>query len=82
MRPVAPRLETAEEIMVAEEQTEYRTLPAALIARDGHRCHLTRWTFTPDERAAIGAGADLYISHLTGGGPLQPLAPQVGPEGL
>lgn len=56
---------------------------------------LSRWTFTDDELARLlGVDVallrelprsrpreDVYIAHMTGGGSLQPLAPQVGPTG-
>lgn len=83
MRMVAPRT-GAHEITLAEDQREYRPLVAAVYRRPdmGNAIQLlTRWTFTAEERAAIAAGEDLYLGILTFGQPLQPLSPQVGPEG-
>jgi hypothetical protein len=77
MRPVAPRI-GGEEIMLAEEQTEYRTLPATPVAIGDQLGLCTRWTFTPEERAQIAAGEDLFLVILTFGQPLQPLDPRVG----
>lgn len=43
---------------------EYRDLPAI---RTPHGRVITRWTFSAEERARIGAGEDLYLSMLSGG---------------
>lgn len=81
MHTVSPRT-GAEEVTIAEDQLEYKPLVAARYqTEDGHAMLLTRWRFTDEERAAIAAGEDLYLGVLTFGQPLQPLAPQVGPEG-
>jgi hypothetical protein len=42
---------------------------------------LTRWRFTPEERAKVAGGEDLYLALLTFGNPVQPMIVQVGPEG-
>lgn len=79
MRPVAPRVGLPE-ITIAEEQVEYLPLTGVPVEyEDGTRGILTRWRFTPAERSAIAAGADLYLTQLTFGRPMQPLAPTVGP---
>jgi hypothetical protein len=81
MRMVAPRT-GADEITIAEDQLEYKPLVAARYqTEDGHQMLLTRWRFTDEERARIAGGEDLYLGVMTFGQPLQPLAPQVGPEG-
>jgi hypothetical protein len=80
---VAPRT-GAEEITLAENQTAYKPLVAAVYSHpdfNGAPYLLTRWRFTDAERTAIAAGEDLYLAVLTFGQPLQPLAPQVGPGG-
>jgi DNA polymerase I-like protein with 3'-5' exonuclease and polymerase domains len=64
MRPVAPRI-GGEEIMLAEEQTEYRTLPATPVAIGDQLGLCTRWTFTPEERAQIAAGEDLFLDIVS-----------------
>lgn len=76
MRMIAPRT-GAPEITVAEDQPEYLALTAAVY----DNTLLTRWTFTPEERARIAAGEDLYLGVMTFGRPLQPLSVQVGAEG-
>lgn len=82
MRSVAPRT-GAPERMIAENQEEYLPLCVAdYVYQDGVRMILTRWTFTPDERAAIARGEDVYIGQLNFGGPMTPLVVQCGPEGL
>lgn len=67
----------AELVTFAKDQPQYRPLPVARLP--GYRGVLiSRWTLTPEERAAIAAGEDLYIQHLTFNNPLQPLLPTVG----
>lgn len=83
MHMVAPRT-GAEEVTLAEDQVEYKPLVAAVYRAPEYGdaiMLLTRWRFTDEERARIAAGEDLYLGVLTSGQPLQPLAPQVGPEG-
>lgn len=78
---IAPRT-GADEITIAEDQLEYKPLVAAVYRTpEGAPMLLTRWTFTAEERERIAAGEDLYLGVLTYGQPLQPLAPQVGPDG-
>jgi hypothetical protein len=61
VRPVAPRVGLPE-IQVAEEQEEFSPLAATpLTYQDGSVAILTRWTFTPAERAAVAAGEDLFL---------------------
>lgn len=81
MRMVAPRT-GAPEITIAEDQHEYMPLTVAQYRfSDGSIGVLSRWRLNEYERAAIANGEDLYICMLTGGGPMQPIAPQVGPQG-
>lgn len=64
MRPIAPRLNhpAAEELTVAEEQHEFKTITMATVTHPGGERELfARWTFTPEERAAIAAGGDIYV---------------------
>lgn len=82
MRPIAPRFGDAEELMIAEEQPEYLTLPAAVVHWEGEISILTRWQPTAEERRAIAAGQDVYVLILTRGHPLQPLAVTAGPPSL
>jgi hypothetical protein len=61
-------------VTFAKDQPEYRPLPAArLHGLDGRV--VSRWTFTAEERAAIGRGEDLYLQQLTFGGKLGKLQP-------
>lgn len=83
LRAIAPELD-AEVVSIAENQTEYRPIYAALthqpgfFAPDGWNTIVL--AFRPDEaqRAAIAAGEDIYVSLLTGGGPMQPIMVLVG----
>lgn len=63
------------EKVIAENQAEYRPLPA-LFAFDGSKV-LTRWTFTQEEREAIARGADLFIAQWVFRHGLQPMCPEV-----
>lgn len=78
MRPVSPRT-GAPEVMVAEEQEEYLPLSVAMYAdADATIYRVTRWTFSPEERAKIAAGEDVYICQLsfpTRDGDVPPMTP-------
>ena len=78
---IAPRT-GAPEITVAEDQLEYLPITMALYGDEtGVKQMLSRWTFTPEERARIANGEDLYVALMTFGQPMQPISAQVGPEG-
>ena len=60
MYMVAPRIEGLEEITIAEDQLEYKTLTAAVFADPdddpdypGARGVLTRWRVTDEERGRL-----------------------------
>jgi hypothetical protein len=73
MRAVSPDIPGCHEQVIAEDQPEYMPIPVAILPHDLGRNLLTRWRFTPEERAAIAAGADLYVGQLNGGGPFTPI---------
>ncbi len=78
MRAVAPRV-GAPEIMLAEEQEEYKTVCAAVITHDdGTIAIMTRWKFNDDERERIAEGEDLYLRLFTFGQPMNPIHIEVG----
>lgn len=77
MRPVAPRI-GAPEITLAEEQHDYLPITAAVYQGVLGTEVVTRWQLTPEDRARLLAGEDLYLRVLTFGQPLQPLAPTIG----
>lgn len=61
----------------AQDQPQY--LPLSSLRLEGPEGRvITRWTFTPEERARIAAGEDLYLETLTFREKLQPLRPSVG----
>lgn len=64
-------------VTYAKRQPSYRPLPVARLAGKEGRV-VSRWTLTPEERARIATGEDLYLEVLTFGLPLQPLLPTVG----
>ena len=66
-----------EEVTFARNQPQYRPLPTVILdGREGRV--ISRWTLSPEERAAIAAGEDIYLEQLTFGNPLQPQRPSVG----
>jgi hypothetical protein len=78
--PVIPGVAEIDEVEWAKNQPEYETLPA-ITMRDSKDVPATsRWQFSEAERKAIAAGADLFLSQLTFGGPLQPVLLQVFTE--
>jgi hypothetical protein len=82
MRAIAPRT-GAPEVTIAEEQEEYSPITVARYHYpNGTGLLLTRWTFTPEERAQIAAGEDVYIGQLNFGGPMTPLIVRCGPGDL
>jgi hypothetical protein len=73
MRAVRPDT-GADEVMIAEEQHQYKTLVGAVYhTEEGVRIILTRWRLDDDERAKIAAGEDIYLGLMTFNGPLQPI---------
>jgi hypothetical protein len=77
MKPVSPVPELKEfELIIAENQPEYEKLPA-LLGYFSYKPVLTRWEFTPEERAAIANGADLYMTQLTFGKEFAPVLLEV-----
>jgi hypothetical protein len=73
VEPVTPVLPHSQplEIIVAESQPEFTTLPSFRTAYT----NLSRWRLTPEERLYIMSGGDLFIAQLTGNGPPQPILP-------
>ena len=81
MRPVAPRIVGVDEIQYDGEH--YKSITIGVHEYEsGRPARITRWTFTPEERAAIASGADIFVSmagtsippmHLDAGWPYGPL---------
>lgn len=67
--PILPSYESQER-RFAKHQPEFELLPA-LCSPTGNV--MSRWSFTPLERLAIAAGADLFLVVSTYNDPLQPL---------
>ena len=65
------------EVRWAEGQPQYQVLPSVRLTGPRGRV-ISRWSFTPEERAAIAAGADLFLEQLTFNTHLQPILPTVG----
>lgn len=80
MRPISPNT-GAKEVVVGEEQSEYRPISVARYHdSDIDAVHLvTRWTMTPEERALVASGADIFVAQVNFGSPMAPLIVQVGP---
>lgn len=62
-------------IVIAEHQDEYRDLPS--VRTPGGQV-ITRWSPSTEERAAIVRGEDIYVTLITGGGPINPMFVTVG----
>lgn len=63
MRPIAPRIDGLPELTIAEDQHDYMPITAAIVEySDGVHVRVCRWTFTPEEREQVAAGADLYFA--------------------
>lgn len=73
MQAVQPGVPGYEEHVLAREQTEYVALPAVFTEVESIPCVVTRWRFTPEERAAIASGADLWHESLIFGERAQPI---------
>lgn len=76
MKPVTPVIPSADlkEIMVAEHQKEYGTLPAV---NCGDGVLLTRWKLSEEEIETIRKTGDIYLYIWTHGNPVQPVMLQV-----
>lgn len=62
-------------VVIAEHQSEYQALPSVRTP-DGQV--ITRWSPTADERLAILAGEDIFVTLLSSG-PINPFFVTVGP---
>lgn len=69
-----------DEVTLARGQRFYNEIPALQLLFDGGPDFgsnvagiLTRWRPSDEERAALAAGADIWIETMTFGDPLQPL---------
>jgi hypothetical protein len=60
------------EVVYAADQPEYNPL-RTIVSRDHQHRVTSRWTFTDDQRQAIAGGADIFLTLLTFGEPLQPI---------
>jgi hypothetical protein len=78
MQPVSPVMPGSEsiEVVYGKGQPEYNPLPAVYLDTPA-RPVITRWRLTDEERAAIAAGADIVLTLLSFGTPLQPSHLQV-----
>lgn len=66
MRFIEPRT-GAKEVTIAEEQEEYQPITVALYSNSnypGATEFLVRLTLTPEERAQVASGEDIFISEL------------------
>lgn len=64
MRAVQPQVAGFEEHILARDQTEYVQIPAVFTDVESVPCVVTRWTLTPEERAEVAAGADIWLEML------------------
>jgi UDP-N-acetyl-D-mannosaminuronic acid transferase (WecB/TagA/CpsF family) len=80
MRTISPNLVGIPEVVIAEEQHEYKTMigGAAVSSEDNMPIMICRWRLTPAERQKLIDGEDLWTTHLTFGHPFQPLTTDIG----
>jgi hypothetical protein len=62
----------SEEVVFAKDQPEYIPL-RCLVGIGVDRRVTSRWTLTPKQRQMVLDGADIYLTLLTYGQPLQPI---------
>src|ERR1700719_4054431 len=74
--PVFAGLEERE-VLYAKDQPEYNPL-RTLVSRDRERRVTSRWTLTDEQRKSVAEGADIFLTMLTFGEPLQPIQMAVG----
>lgn len=86
MRMIAPKVD-APQVVIAEEQEEFKPITAALVRHPAYPCHphgfnsvLLCFRPSDDERKRIAGGEDLYVSLLTLGGPMQGIIVSAGAE--
>lgn len=66
-------------LTLAKDQPEYIPLPIARITSNTMVPLVSRWTFTDEERAAIAAGGDLYLTLYSFGRPHMPVMLTIAP---
>jgi hypothetical protein len=76
--PVVPGLE-AHELVFAKDQPEYIPL-RALRARTNDGRVMSRWSLTAEQRKAVADGADIFLTLMTFGNPLQPISMAVATD--
>lgn len=85
LRAVAPELD-CRICAIAEGQHEYLTIYGGFLtnpsypAPNGYNTALLAFRLDEEHRKAIAEGADIYVSLLTFGNPMQPIIVQVGKE--
>jgi hypothetical protein len=87
VRMIPPEVK-APKTCIAKNQPEYSVLTVARVTHPlygvaeecDHNSLLMAFRPTAEERAAISSGADIYVSLLTGGAPMQPILTLVGKE--
>lgn len=67
----------SEEVVFAKDQPQYKPLRCLVDDSRGDRRVMSRWSPTNEQRKAIADGADIYLTLLTHGNPLQPILMQV-----
>lgn len=78
--PVVPGLEDRE-VVYAKNQPEY--LPLRTIATNGPLRKVTsRWGLTAEQRSAVAAGADIFLTLFTHRNPLQPIVMAIGDDAV
>jgi hypothetical protein len=86
MRMIRPKLD-ALQVTIAEDQEEYKPVTAALVDHPLYTIRDTDYNTvvlafrpTADELGQLNDGAEIYVSLLTFGGPMQPIICTVGAQ--
>lgn len=75
MEAVLPVIEGEEHVIYGKGQPEFKPLPALLTEdTDGQTCVLTRWRLSPEERAKIEEGGDVFVVILSPKGQVFPMS--------
>lgn len=70
MRPVAPRLHGVDETTLASDSDVYMPVTVGVgFTDEGHRCWITRWRLTDEDKARIANDEDVFLFITSDGFP-------------
>ena len=77
MKPSTPVIAGHEEILVAERQPEYQTLPVIKVNGSGGIYLVSRWELNEADIAEINKNKSVFLLQSTFGKPMQPVLLQI-----